>query len=90
MIQRDIEDTISEKILLGDLTDGERIVVDSEGEGLLGEFTFKSQQFDVAELDESSKSSNEDAEDNSAEDSGNNSGNSAENEAADKTDSETK
>ena len=69
VIQRDIEDTISEKILLGDISDGERIKVDAEGEGLLGEFTFKSQQFDVAELDESSKDSNDDTEDNKSEDS---------------------
>ena len=86
VIQRDIEDIISEKILLNEISDGERIEVDAEGEGLLGEFTFKSQQFDVAELDESSKDSNDDAENNSAEDSDNNhessAGNSDENEAA--------
>lgn len=47
VIQRDIEDAISEKILLGDLTDGERVEVDAEGEGLLGEFIFRGIKFDV-------------------------------------------
>ena len=37
MIQRDIEDAISEKILMGDLEDGQRVRVDAEGEGILGE-----------------------------------------------------
>ena len=41
VIQRDIEDAISEKILMGDLEDGQRVIVDAEGEGILGEFTFK-------------------------------------------------
>ena len=48
MIQRDIEDAISEKILMGELEDGQRVVVDSEGEGILGEFTFHGEQFDDA------------------------------------------
>ena len=47
VIQRDIEDAISEKILLGNLTDGERVEVDAEGEGLLGEFIFRGIKFDV-------------------------------------------
>ena len=46
VIQRDIEDAISEKILLGDLTDGQRVIVDAEGEGILGEFTFKGESFE--------------------------------------------
>lgn len=41
VIQRDIEDTISEKILMGDLHDNERVIVDAEGDGILGEFTFR-------------------------------------------------
>ncbi|MBM6698868.1 ATP-dependent Clp protease ATP-binding subunit [Bifidobacterium pullorum subsp. saeculare] len=45
VIQRDIEDAISEQILMGELTDGERILVDAEGEGILGEFTFKGEKF---------------------------------------------
>ncbi len=45
VIQRDIEDAISEKILMGDLHDGERVVVDAEGEGILGEFTFAGEDF---------------------------------------------
>src|SRR5450756_1439978 len=39
-IQREIEDALSEKILFGDLKPGQTVVVDAEGEGLLGEFLF--------------------------------------------------
>jgi ATP-dependent Clp protease ATP-binding subunit ClpC len=39
-IQRDIEDTLSEKILFGEIHSGERVEVDATGEGLLGEFQF--------------------------------------------------
>ena len=39
-IQREIEDNLSEKILFGDLKDGEIIVVDVEGEGAEAKFTF--------------------------------------------------
>ena len=39
-IQRDIEDTLSERILFGQVQVGDEIVVDAEGEGLLGELTF--------------------------------------------------
>ena len=46
VIQRDIEDAISEKILMGDLEDGQRVMVDAEGEGILGEFTFKGEKFE--------------------------------------------
>ncbi|WP_291534947.1 ATP-dependent Clp protease ATP-binding subunit, partial [Bifidobacterium sp. UBA6881] len=46
VIQRDIEDAISEKILMGDLEDGQRVKVDAEGEGLLGEFTFTGEAFE--------------------------------------------
>ena len=38
VIQRDIEDASSQKILMGDLEDGQRVKVDAEGEGILGEF----------------------------------------------------
>ena len=40
-IQRDIEDALSEKILFGELKAGQMVIVDAEGEGLLGEFTFR-------------------------------------------------
>ncbi|PFG41963.1 ATP-dependent Clp protease ATP-binding subunit ClpC [Isoptericola jiangsuensis] len=40
-IQREIEDTLSEKILFGDLRPGQLVLVDGEGEGILGEFTFR-------------------------------------------------
>ena len=39
-IQRDIEDVLSEKILFGELSAGQVIIVDAEGEAPLGEFTF--------------------------------------------------
>ncbi len=39
-IQREIEDAMSEKILFGELKAGQRVVIDADGEGLLGEFTF--------------------------------------------------
>ncbi|MGO2825699.1 MAG: NDP-hexose 4-ketoreductase, partial [Brachybacterium alimentarium] len=39
-IQRDIEDVLSEKILFGQVHVGDTILVDAEGEGLLGELTF--------------------------------------------------
>ncbi|GAA1320898.1 ATP-dependent Clp protease ATP-binding subunit [Brachybacterium rhamnosum] len=39
-IQRDIEDVLSEKILFGQVRVGDEIVVDAQGEGLLGELTF--------------------------------------------------
>src|SRR5690606_18207502 len=40
-IQREIEDVLSEKILYGELKAGQTIELDAEGEGLLGEFTFR-------------------------------------------------
>ena len=45
-IQRDIEDVLSEKILFGDIHAKQRIVVDAEGEGLLGQFTFRGEDVD--------------------------------------------
>ncbi len=40
-IQREIEDVLSEKILFGELGEGQVVLVDSEGEAPLGEFSFK-------------------------------------------------
>ncbi|NCD15702.1 MAG: ATP-dependent Clp protease ATP-binding subunit [Actinobacteria bacterium] len=40
-IQRSIEDSLSEKILFGEIRSGQKVIVDAEGEGLLGEFTFR-------------------------------------------------
>lgn len=54
VIQRDIEDAVSEKILMGELHDNERVVVDADGEGILGEFTFASEPFDEPQ-DETAK-----------------------------------
>ena len=41
-VQRDIEDALSENILFGEIATGSHILVDAQGEGLLGEFTFTS------------------------------------------------
>jgi ATP-dependent Clp protease ATP-binding subunit ClpC len=41
VIQREIEDGLSERILFGELKPGEIIVVDVEGEGAEAVFTFK-------------------------------------------------
>ena len=54
VIQRDIEDAISEKILMGDLEDGQRVKVDAEGEGILGEFTFAGEAFEEQKTVETS------------------------------------
>ncbi len=43
-IQRDIEDSLSEKILFGELTAGQIVVVDTTGEGDAEEFTFRGEQ----------------------------------------------
>ena len=45
-IQRDIEDALSEKILFGEIERGQKVVVDAEGEGILGEFTFHGEPWD--------------------------------------------
>ena len=47
VIQRDIEDAVSEKILMGELNDNERVIVDADGEGILGEFTFRGEPFEL-------------------------------------------
>jgi ATP-dependent Clp protease ATP-binding subunit ClpC len=45
-IQRDIEDALSEKILFGQVKAGDTIVVDAEGEGILGNLTFSRRDAD--------------------------------------------
>ena len=45
-IQRDIEDSLSEKILFGQVKEGDEIVIDAEGEGPLGIFTFATKKED--------------------------------------------
>ncbi|GAA3766695.1 ATP-dependent Clp protease ATP-binding subunit [Salinactinospora qingdaonensis] len=40
-LQREIEDAVSEKILFGDLRPGQIVIVDAEGEGTDGRFTFR-------------------------------------------------
>jgi ATP-dependent Clp protease ATP-binding subunit ClpC len=40
-LQREIEDQLSEKILFGELTAGQIVRVDAQGEGILGEFSFE-------------------------------------------------
>ncbi|MEU2585033.1 AAA family ATPase, partial [Streptomyces avermitilis] len=43
-IQREIEDTLSEKILFGELRPGHIVVVDTEGEGETKTFTFRGEE----------------------------------------------
>ena len=43
-IQREIEDTLSERILFNELGPGQIVVVDCEGEGPTATFTFKGQK----------------------------------------------
>ncbi|KPC91568.1 hypothetical protein ADL27_29655, partial [Streptomyces sp. NRRL F-6602] len=43
-IQREIEDTLSEKILFGDLRPGHIVVVGTEGEGDGKTFTFRGEE----------------------------------------------
>jgi ATP-dependent Clp protease ATP-binding subunit ClpC len=43
-IQREIEDTLSEKILFGELRPGHIVVVDVEGEGEAQKFTFRGEE----------------------------------------------
>ncbi|MDD9207349.1 ATP-dependent Clp protease ATP-binding subunit, partial [Georgenia sp. 10Sc9-8] len=50
-IQREIEDQLSEKILFGEIKAGQKVVVDAEGEGLLGEFTFTGEAATPEELE---------------------------------------
>jgi ATP-dependent Clp protease ATP-binding subunit ClpC len=47
-IQREIEDALSEKILYGELTAGQIIVVDVEGEGTDAKFTFRGEAKPIA------------------------------------------
>ncbi|MGJ5898088.1 ATP-dependent Clp protease ATP-binding subunit [Streptomyces niveiscabiei] len=43
-IQREVEDTLSEKILFGELRPGHIVVVDTEGEGETATFTFRGEE----------------------------------------------
>lgn len=45
-IQRDIEDALSEKILFGELRAKQKVIVDAQGEGVLGEFIFRGEDID--------------------------------------------
>ncbi len=45
-IQRDIEDVLSEKILFGEIKAGQKVIVDAQGEGVLGEFIFRGEDVD--------------------------------------------
>jgi ATP-dependent Clp protease ATP-binding subunit ClpC len=51
-IQRDIEDALSEKILFSELTSGQLVLVDAEGEGDLAHFTFTGTEKRVPEAPE--------------------------------------
>ncbi|HEX2073568.1 MAG TPA: NDP-hexose 4-ketoreductase, partial [Geodermatophilus sp.] len=47
-IQREIEDALSEKILYGELTAGQIVVVDVDGEGNDAKFTFRGEAKPIA------------------------------------------
>lgn len=51
-MQRNIEDALSEKILFGEVKPGEKITVDTQGEGDLAKFTFSSQPMTEMEANE--------------------------------------
>ncbi|MBO0829462.1 MAG: NDP-hexose 4-ketoreductase, partial [Streptosporangiales bacterium] len=51
-IQREIEDSLSEKILYGDVQAGQTVVVDVEGEGDEAVFTFTGRPKETTELPE--------------------------------------
>ncbi|MBM7051603.1 MULTISPECIES: ATP-dependent Clp protease ATP-binding subunit [unclassified Rothia (in: high G+C Gram-positive bacteria)] len=64
-MQRNIEDVLSEKILFGEVKSGEKITVDTVGEGDLAKFTFSSQpmsQMEADALDAWAKDSDDDEE----------------------------
>jgi ATP-dependent Clp protease ATP-binding subunit ClpC len=44
-VQREIEDSLAEKMLFGEVGPGQIVLVDVEGEGIEATFTFKGQKF---------------------------------------------
>ncbi len=56
VIQRDIEDAIAEQMLMGELKENNRIVVDAKGEGASAQFTFSSEPFKDSKAENSSGS----------------------------------
>ena len=50
-IQRDIEDALSEKILFGEIERGQKVIVDAEGESILGEFIFRGEPWEQGEAE---------------------------------------
>ena len=61
-IQRDIEDALSEKILFGEIVRGQKVVVDADGEGILGEFVFTGVPWDRSEQAEDQQAEDESGE----------------------------
>ena len=51
-IQRDIEDALSEKILFGEIERGQKVLVDAEGDSILGEFIFRGEPWSPEEAEE--------------------------------------
>ena len=49
--QRDIEDALSEKILFGEIERGQKVIVDAEGESILGEFIFRGEPWEQGEAE---------------------------------------
>ena len=60
-IQRDIEDALSEKILFGELERGQKVIVDAEGESILGEFIFRGEPWEQGEAEVAALREAEDA-----------------------------
>ena len=60
-IQRDIEDALSEKILFGEIERGQKVVVDAEGESILGEFIFRGEPWEQGEAEVAALREAEDA-----------------------------
>ena len=60
-IQRDIEDALSEKILFGEIERGQKVIVDAEGEAILGEFIFRGEPWEQGEAEVAALREAEDA-----------------------------
>ena len=60
-IQRDIEDALSEKILFGEIERGQKVIVDAEGESILGEFIFRGEPWEQGEAEVAALREAEDA-----------------------------
>ena len=78
VIQRDIEDAIAEQMLMGELKENNRIVVDAKGEGASAQFTFSSEPFKDSKAENSSGSESDGESDGESESASGESANSGE------------